>query len=140
MTSAQATPNVPVSWGELLDKITILEIKEERIADPAARSNVRRELGLLRDIAAPALDEPAAARLLATLRRINERLWDIEDDIRGKEAQADFGPDFIALARAVYKTNDQRAALKKELNGLLNSELVEEKSYAPSVFFTQEGR
>ena len=140
MTSAQATPNVPVSWGELLDKITILEIKEERIADPAARSNVRRELGLLRDIATPALDDPAATRLLATLRRINERLWDIEDDIRGKEAQADFGPDFIALARAVYKTNDQRAALKRELNGLLNSELVEEKSYAQSAFFTQEGR
>jgi hypothetical protein len=140
MTSAQATPSVPVSWGELLDKITILEIKEERIADPAARSNVRRELGLLRAIAAPALEEPAATRLLATLRRINERLWDIEDDIRRKEAQADFGPAFIALARAVYKTNDQRAALKKELNGLLNSELVEEKSYAPSAFFTQEGR
>ena len=140
MTSAQATPSVPVSWGELLDKITILEIKEERIADPAARSNVRRELGLLRDIAAPALAEPAATRLLATLRRINERLWDIEDDIRGKEAHADFGPDFIALARAVYKTNDQRAALKRELNGLLNSELVEEKSYAQSAFFTQEGR
>ncbi|HEX8585279.1 MAG TPA: DUF6165 family protein [Allosphingosinicella sp.] len=140
MTSAHATPNVPVSWGELLDKITILEIKEERIADPAARSNVRRELGLLRDIATLALEDPAATRLLATLRRINERLWDIEDDIRGKEAQADFGPDFIALARAVYKTNDQRAALKRELNGLLNSELVEEKSYAPSAFFTQEGR
>jgi hypothetical protein len=135
-----ATPNVPVSWGELLDKITILEIKEERIADAGARANVRRELGLLRTIAAPALEERAAARLLATLRRINERLWDIEDDIRHKEAQNDFGPAFIGLARSVYKTNDQRAALKKELNTLLQSELVEEKSYAPSAFFSREPR
>jgi hypothetical protein len=140
MSVSQAIPTVPVSWGELLDKITILEIKEERIADSAARANVRRELGLLRGIAAPALDDPAAARLLATLRRINERLWDIEDAIREKEAQQDFGPAFVALARSVYKTNDQRAALKKELNGLLNSGLVEEKSYAPSAFFAREPR
>ena len=133
-----SSPKVPVSWGELLDKITILEIKEERIADPEARANVRRELGLLRQIAAPGLEDPAAARLLASLRRINERLWDIEDDIRRKEAQQDFGLAFIGLARAVYKTNDTRAALKKELNLLLASELMEEKSYAPSAFFTHE--
>jgi hypothetical protein len=133
-----SAPAVPVSWGELLDKITILEIKEERIADPAARANVRRELGLLRQIAAPGLDDPSAGRLLASLRRVNERLWDIEDDIRSKEAQGDFGPEFVALARAVYKTNDARALLKKELNVLLQSELVEEKSYAQSAFFTRE--
>jgi hypothetical protein len=132
------SPHVPVSWGELLDKIAILEIKEERITNAAARANVRRELGLLRDIAAPALSDPAASGLLATLRRINERLWDIEDDIRDKEAASDFGPAFIALARAVYKTNDTRAALKKELNLLLRSELVEEKSYAQSAFFARE--
>ena len=133
-----SSPHVPVSWGELLDKITILEIKEERIADPSARANVRRELGLLRRIAALVLDDPASARLLASLRRINERLWDIEDDIRRREAQQDFGPAFIALARAVYKTNDIRAGLKKELNLLLQSELLEEKSYATSAFFTQD--
>lgn len=128
--SCQSTPVVPVSWGELLDKITILEIKRARIAAPAARANVERELRLLRGIAEDAVDDAGAAPVLARLKAVNEALWDIEDAIREREAARDFGKDFVALARAVYRENDRRAAIKRELNDLLGSELVEEKSYA----------
>jgi hypothetical protein len=122
-------PRIPVSWGELLDKISILEIKRERIRDAHARANIEKELRLLRDLAAPAMAEPEVRPLLAKLDEVNEALWDIEDAIRACEARGDFGPGFVRLARSVYRRNDERAALKRELNLLLASELVEEKSY-----------
>lgn len=126
-----STPMAPVSWGELLDKITILQIKAERMNDAAKRANVVTELTLLSDIAGPALKEAAA--LVADLKGINEALWDIEDKIRDKELAGAFDAEFIALARAVYFTNDRRAAVKREINRALNSALVEEKSYKPYV-------
>jgi hypothetical protein len=121
---------VPVSFGEVLDKITILEIKAERIADPAKLKNVRLELDELSrtwDKAVP--DQAAIAELRQQLKAVNESLWVIEDDIRDQEAAQDFGPRFIELARAVYVTNDQRAKLKKDINLALGSRFVEEKSY-----------
>jgi len=123
---------VPVSWGELLDKITILQIKAERIADPAKRDNVERELAALNQVVADAGELPAGAEtLIQQLRGVNESLWDIEDGIRDCERSKDFGNRFVELARAVYHTNDRRAAFKRQLNDLLGSELVEEKSYQP---------
>ena len=121
---------VPVSFGEVLDKITILEIKAERIADPAKLKNVRLELDELSrtwDKAVP--DQAAIAELRQQLKAVNESLWVIEDDIRDQEAAQDFGPRFIELARAVYVTNDQRAKLKKDINLALGSRFVEETSY-----------
>ena len=125
-------PLVPVSWGELLDKISILEIKAERIADPAKRASVRKELGALSRVRDAALAAPAVAGLAALageLRSVNEALWEIEDEIRLAERAGDFGPRFVGLARAVYHTNDRRAALKRLINERLASDLVEEKSY-----------
>jgi Mg2+ and Co2+ transporter CorA len=121
---------VPVSVGELLDKISILEIKLERIEDPAKRENIGRELVALcaaRD-AALTLDDTMEATCRA-LREVNEQLWDIEDAIREKERQRKFDEQFVDLARRVYRTNDERAALKRQLNELTGSTLVEEKSY-----------
>ncbi|CAM3896021.1 DUF6165 family protein [Paracoccus yeei] len=125
----RTAPLVPVSWGELLDKITILEIKADRIEDAAARANVARELALLREVAAPVLPQPGLAALIEALRSINCALWEIEDAIRARDAAARFDAEFIRLARAVYLTNDERAALKRKINVLLRSVLVEEKSY-----------
>jgi protein subunit release factor A len=124
-----ACPLVPVSWGELLDKITILEIKRERIEDTAARANVARELAALRDIAREALVGEDVVRVFAQLKLVNETLWDVEDAIRQEEARGVFGAEFVRLARAVYHRNDERAELKRAINKLLQSELVEEKSY-----------
>jgi hypothetical protein len=123
--------DAPVSWGELADKITILEIKAERIDDAGKRANVQRELDLLREKMALAPDRPGLAGLVDGLRAVNLELWVIEDDIRDCERAKDFGAQFIALARAVYQTNDRRAALKKDINLLLGSGIVEEKSYKP---------
>ena len=123
--------SVPIGPGELIDKITILEIKSERLAARDKLANVRAELAALakaRDAAigpSPALDE-----LTAALKQVNLSLWQIEDEIRDCERAADFGPRFIALARAVYRTNDERAALKRQINDLLDADIVEEKSYA----------
>jgi len=122
---------VPVSWGEVVDKITILEIKAERLTDPAKLANVQAELTALaavRDEVVP--PSTALTELTASLKDINLILWKVEDDIRDCERQQDFGAEFIALARAVYVTNDRRAAVKREINVLLGSALVEEKSYA----------
>lgn len=119
-----------MSWGELLDKITILQIKLERIGDGQARANVSNELAVLLEAAAEVLPRPKLASPLALLRSINEQLWEIEDDIRSCEAAGDFGPRFVQLARAVYRTNDQRAAVKRQINLELGSALLEEKSYA----------
>jgi hypothetical protein len=121
---------VPVSVGELVDKLVILEIKAERIADAAKRANVVHERDLLRDTVAS--EVPGSARLnelTAALKHVNEQLWVIEDDIRDCERAKDFGPRFLELARAVYVTNDKRAALKKDINLLVGSDIVEEKSY-----------
>jgi DNA topoisomerase VI subunit A len=121
---------VPVSPGEVLDKITILEIKSERMDDPAKLANVRHELQLLQAtwLRAVVQDE-TVKRLHSKLKSINEDLWEIEDDIRDKEFVKEFDQAFIDLARSVYVTNDQRANAKKELNLYLGSEIVEEKSY-----------
>ena len=124
------TPSVPVSWGELLDKLTILEIKRDRIDGAKAHANVEKEHRLLSDIAAEVLQIEPIAELFARLKRTNEALWQVEDAIREQEGDARFGTRFVALARSVYKTNDERAAIKREINRLLNSELTEEKSYA----------
>lgn len=121
---------VPVSWGELLDKLTILEIKVQRLVDPRAIANVVREHDLLRERCGALLGRPDLAPLIDELRRINRALWEIEDEIRDHEQRGEFGPSFIALARSVYRTNDRRAALKRALNVALESVLVEEKSYA----------
>jgi hypothetical protein len=123
---------VQTSPGEFLDKLTILEIKSERITDPAKLANVRRELDLLRETwGASPLAARDVTRTVAELRAVNESLWDIEDRIRLHEADRRFDAEFVELARAVYRTNDRRAALKRELNTALGSEIVEEKSYTP---------
>jgi len=121
---------VPVSPGEVLDKITILEIKSERISDPQKLDNVRRELALLQETWGSTFrDDDTIHRLHAQLKEINEALWEIEDDIRDKERAKEFDDRFIELARAVYVTNDRRSQVKKELNLHLGSGIVEEKSY-----------
>lgn len=130
MSSLPPCPSVPVSWGELLDKITILEIKRDRIAAPDKRANVLRELGVLARVAAAVDGVGGLAALVFRLKAVNRDLWEIEDAIREEEARRDFGARFVALARAVYLTNDRRAAIKREINRLLGSALVEEKSYA----------
>ena len=128
-----STPMTPVSWGELIDKITILEIKAERLTDAAKRANVVTELTLLAQIAAPARQSEEVTALTAALKAVNEALWEIEDHIRDKEAAQQFDARFIELARAVYVTKDRRAALKRDLNRVLSSGLVEEKSYKPYI-------
>ena len=121
---------VPVSYGELLDKIAILQIKSERMSDPAKLANVRNELSALERTW---MAHPAAVQdiveLRARLKAVNERLWTIEDDIRVKEKAQEFDDEFIRLARSVYVQNDTRARLKKDINQALGSAYVEEKSY-----------
>jgi hypothetical protein len=122
--------NVQTAPGEFLDRLAILEIKSERIAEPGKLANVRRELELLRATwAASPLAARDVAALVATLKAVNEALWDIEDRIRGCEAERRFDAEFVELARSVYRTNDRRAAIKRELNIALGSDLLEEKSY-----------
>ncbi|HTX24643.1 MAG TPA: DUF6165 family protein [Steroidobacteraceae bacterium] len=123
---------VPISPGELLDKITILRIKAARLADATQLRNVRVELELL---VRTWRDCGCAARSLAedeqALQAVNEKLWEIEDRIREKEASQSFDAQFIELARSVYVSNDERAAIKRRINVRLGSRIVEEKSYAP---------
>jgi len=121
-------PVIPVSWGELIDKLTILEIKAERLRGEAALANVRRELDVLGAVAATA-DARELAPLRQALAEVNGRLWQVEDEIRAKEAAKAFDAAFVKLARSVYRLNDERAALKRRINALLGSEIVEEKSY-----------
>ena len=122
--------NVQTSPGEFLDKLMILEIKTERISDPAKLANVRRELDQLRATwAASPLAGRDVARLVAELKAVNVTLWEIEDRIRRQEVEQRFDGEFVQLARSVYRTNDRRAALKRELNLALGSDLIEEKSY-----------
>ena len=122
---------IEVSPGELLDKISILEIKLLQISEPGKLRNVRVELDMLeraRDASLTAT--PTLEALCRRLRKINEALWQVEDDIREQEHAGRFGPRFIELARSVYRNNDERAAIKREINLLLGSAIVEEKSYA----------
>lgn len=122
---------IEVAPGELLDKLTILEIKSERIADPAKLANVRTELATLaasRKLAIP--DSPELAELCGRLKAVNQTLWDVEDEIRLCERDRDFGERFVDLARSVYRHNDRRAAIKRQINELLGSRLIEEKDYA----------
>jgi hypothetical protein len=121
---------VDVSAGEFLDKMTILEIKSERIKDEEKLRNVHKELDLLRKtwVESP-LSRSDVSTQVEDLKRVNESLWDIEDLVRLKEAAHTFDDEFIQLARSVYQANDKRAAIKRELNRLLGSELMEEKSY-----------
>ena len=129
--SGGLSPLVPVSVGELLDKITILEIKAARIREPGKRAHVLAELDALQAVhTSLRISAPRYAELRERLSGINHALWDLEDAIRDCERRADFGPAFVGLARSVYRTNDERAAVKRAINELAGSLLVEEKSYA----------
>lgn len=121
--------HIPVSYGELIDKITILEIKKERIKDQNKLVNIDKELTCLLEVISSEVMQKGAAELYAKLKEINIKLWDIEDAIRESERRSDFGPGFVQLARAVYYTNDDRSEVKRQINGLLGSDLTEEKSY-----------
>jgi hypothetical protein len=124
------TPHVPVSWGELFDRITILEIKVDRLVAPTAQANAAHELALLRGILAELAEAPPGlAALRGELAAVNLRLWEIEDDIRRKEASRTFDAGFVELARSVYRSNDERSRIKRAINRLLGSEIVEEKQY-----------
>jgi len=121
---------IPVAPGELLDKLTILDIKSERIGDPDKLANVRRERELLDQVWRDSgLESEEIVALREHLKSVNESLWEIEDAIRDEERAGRFGKRFIELARSVYLTNDKRAALKKAINQALGSDIVEEKSY-----------
>jgi Family of unknown function (DUF6165) len=122
--------NVEISPGELIDKITILQIKRQRIEQAAKRANVLAELAMLeasRDRAIVPTDELAA--LSAVLQGVNEAIWRVEDELRQCECASDFGPRFVELARSVYGLNDRRASIKRQINETLGSRLMEEKSY-----------
>ena len=125
-----STPKVPISWGELIDKITILEIKQTNITSPAAQETVIKELQLLNAI----VDENTGLLELVKIYRqelkaVNSQLWIVEDDIRDKELKSEFDTVFVELARSVYRLNDIRAQIKQSINSVLNSEIVEVKSY-----------
>lgn len=122
--------HVPVAVGELFDKITILRIKAARLSNPDQVANVRRELEGLEAVAATVPASAELDALVEDLRQINDGLWDVEDGKRAHEREGRFDADFIALARRVYKDNDQRAAIKREINRVTGSTLVEEKSHA----------
>ncbi len=138
MTDSDSQPidqlNIPVSPGELLDKISILKLKSERISNAAQLEYVNHELQLLNAVwhstgVHHSAQADETARLADELQAVNSQLWDIEDELRGKEAAGDFGDRFVQLARSVYITNDRRAAIKHSINELLGSRLREEKSY-----------
>jgi len=125
------TIKVELAYGELLDKITILQIKSERITDESKLSNVNKELGLLNDLWKS--DNKSLVDIsdeFTALKEINEKIWDIEDSIRDKERVKEFDDKFIELARSVYFSNDKRAEIKRAINLKLGSELIEEKSYS----------
>ena len=125
------SPKIPISWGELFDKVTILQIKNENLISKTAIENVERELKQLRSILIKNFPVSAEAeRLEAELKQINKKLWDIEDRIRDKERSTSFDDEFIQLARSVYIVNDERSRIKRRINETFGSELVEEKSYS----------
>ena len=125
------SPKIPISWGELLDKITILQIKLENITSKNALKNIEQELKKLQSILTQYCPKTMeTSQLESELREINQQLWDIEDRIRDKERNHTFDDEFIQLARSVYITNDERSRIKRKINDLFGSEFVEEKSYA----------
>jgi hypothetical protein len=130
MKKTFSTPLIPISWGELIDKITILKIKQINIKSLTASTNINKELVYLSDIVE---NNKGVSELIKDFKKqlldVNKRLWKVEDDIRDKELKQEFDSGFIELARRVYRLNDERAKLKKSINKALESELVEEKSY-----------
>jgi len=131
MTNEKILFEVPLSVGELLDKITILEIKSEKITDKSKLKNINNELNLLNSLISSKINmTKELTNLISNLKSVNLELWQIEDDIRDKERDKVFDDSFVQLARSVYITNDKRAKLKYDINALLGSELVEEKSYS----------
>jgi hypothetical protein len=123
---------IPISPGELIDRLTILEIKLSKIVDPAQRANVLREHDLTqRSFREHVTESVELSELIAELRKANLTLWEVEDQIRARERAGDFGERFVELARSIYRTNDRRAAVKRRINELLQSDLIEEKSYTP---------
>ena len=125
------TPQVQVSWGELFDKITILQIKLENLTSKNALNNVEREFKQLQSILIKYFPNNAEAKQLSEeLKQINQQLWDIEDKIRDKERKRAFDDEFIQLARSVYIVNDERSIIKRKINDIFGSEFVEEKSYS----------
>ena len=130
MTDSLPSPMSPISWGEYIDKLTILEIKSERISDATALNHVLTELSRLFSSAdARWLSNGQLLGFKSRLRKVNEALWNIEDDIREKEARQSFDEEFIELARSVYQRNDERAAIKRTINALMNSDIAEQKLY-----------
>ena len=130
MNKTFATPLAPISWGELIDKITILEIKQTQIKQTTALANINKELSYLNEIVKISTGvTELISKLKQQLLDVNKRLWQVEDDIRDKELKQDFDIGFIELARRVYRLNDERAKLKKIINQALCSEFIEEKSY-----------
>ena len=126
-----STVQVDISIGELIDKITILRIKARRIADPTKQSNISHELLLLERARQHAsLDEDRLPALEAALTSINERMWDLEDEIRVLIRRSDYGPAFIDATRSVHLANEERATVKRQINDLTGSGIIEEKSYA----------
>jgi hypothetical protein len=127
---AETQITIAVSAGELVDKVTILEIKADRIRDRHKRQNILSQLATLTRVLEPLLQQhPELPDLKASLKSVNEALWQVEDDIRECERNGDFGPRFVTLARSVYCSNDRRSAIKREIDALTRSEIVEEKSY-----------
>ena len=120
---------IAVAVGELIDKITILQIKKEKIADIEKQKNITHELGELLRSRGLLVEKPSLAELEKQLKQVNEKLWGIEDEIRNCEFRKSFDEDFIQYARSVYITNDQRCQIKRQINMLYDSEIVEEKSY-----------
>jgi hypothetical protein len=129
MNSKMKTPHIPISWGELIDKITILEIKELKISAKNAQENIKKELNYLLDIVNSNNLPTEVQSLKDELKNVNIKLWDVEDSIREKELAGEFDEVFIELARSVYRLNDARAKTKQAINLTLSSELIEEKSY-----------
>lgn len=127
-------PRVEVSWGELLDKITILKIKAERMTSPASVTNVQRELAHLNGVLSGLRPLPLhVEKRCSCLRSINEQLWDVEDAVRACEREQRFDAHFVELSRKVYKLNDERTKIKREINALMKSGLVEEKEYSTGI-------
>lgn len=124
-------PLVTIGWGELIDKIIILEIKEQRAEDHQAKNNVKKELALLKSIAGDrSVTDQYLSSLCFQLKIVNQKIWDAEDALRQKESEGNFDEEFIFLARSVYKNNDIRASLKREINLHLQSPIIEEKFYS----------
>lgn len=131
MADTVKPPLVEIAIGELIDKLTILQIKSEHIQEPAKLKNVLFEIELLNEARRQSVPEsPELTRLEVELKVVNQQIWDIEDAVRDCERNQRFDEHFVALARSVYKTNDKRATVKKRINELFNSRIVEEKSYA----------